>query len=78
MHPSGIRIGVPEVTRLGMKENEMQEIADFIKRVVIDKQDPNIISQEVSDFRTRFKKVHYTFDNSLGAYEYKSLVGISQ
>jgi len=78
MHPSGIRIGVPEVTRLGMKENEMQEIADFIKRVVIDKQDPNIISQEVFNFRIRFKKVHYTFDNSLGAYEYKSLVGISQ
>src|SRR5918998_178031 len=77
MHPSGIRIGVPEVTRLGMKENEMQEIADFIKRVVIDKQDPNIISEEVSNFRMRFKKVHYAFDNSLGAYEYKSLVGIS-
>src|ERR687892_346994 len=77
MHPNGIRIGVPEVTRLGMKENEMKEIADFIKRVVIDKQDPSRVAQDVSDFRIQFKKVHYAFDNSLGAYEYKSLVGIS-
>src|SRR6478609_4702585 len=39
MHPSGIRIGVPEVTRLGMKESEMKEIASFIKQIVIDKSD---------------------------------------
>jgi len=41
MHPSGVRIGVPETTRLGMKESEMKEIADFIKRVIVDKQDPH-------------------------------------
>jgi glycine hydroxymethyltransferase len=78
MHPSGIRIGVPEITRLGMKENEMKEIADFIKRVVIDKQDPSRVAQDVSNFRVQFKKVHYSFDNSVGAYEYKSLLGIPQ
>src|ERR687891_761068 len=78
MHPSGIRIGVSEITRLGMKESEMTEIASLIKRVVVDMQDPHIVSKDVIDFRMRFKKVHYTFDNSLGAYEYKSLVGISQ
>ena len=32
-HPSGVRIGVPEVTRLGMKEDEMQEIATFIRKL---------------------------------------------
>jgi glycine hydroxymethyltransferase len=53
----------------------MNEFADFIKRVVIDKQDPSRIGQEVSDFRIQFKKVHYAFDNSLGAYEYKNLMG---
>src|SRR3712207_9579013 len=40
MHPSGVRIGVPETTRLGMKESEMKEIANFIKCVVVDKQEP--------------------------------------
>jgi glycine hydroxymethyltransferase len=70
MHPSGIRIGVPEVTRLGMKESEMKVIASFIKRVVIDKVDPLRIAKEVSEFRNDFQKVHYAFDNQMSAYEY--------
>lgn len=74
MHPSGIRIGVPEVTRLGMKESEMNEIANFIKRTVIDGQDPSIIAKDVADFRKQFQKIHYAFDNTIGAYEYISLI----
>jgi glycine hydroxymethyltransferase len=74
LHPSGIRIGVPEVTRLGMKENEMDEIATFIKKIVIDKQDISKILQDVIEFRKRFQKVQYAFDNETSAYEYIQLV----
>jgi glycine hydroxymethyltransferase len=74
MHPSGVRIGVPETTRLGMKEGEMRDIAGFIKRVVVDKQDPLIVAKDVADFRKGFQQVHYAFDNTVGAYEYISLV----
>ena len=70
MHPSGIRIGVPEVTRLGMKESEMKEIASFIKQIVIDKSDPNKVASAVSKFREQFQKVHYAFENATDAYEY--------
>jgi glycine hydroxymethyltransferase len=70
MHPSGIRIGVPEVTRLGMKENEMKEIASFIKQVVIDKSDTKKVSSAVAEFREQFQKVQYAFENSTDAYEY--------
>ncbi|HEY7107827.1 MAG TPA: serine hydroxymethyltransferase [Nitrososphaeraceae archaeon] len=70
MHPSGVRIGVPEVTRLGMKESEMNVISSFIKRVVIDKVDPLQIAKEVSEFRKEFQKVHYAFDDQMSAYEY--------
>jgi glycine hydroxymethyltransferase len=70
MHPSGVRIGVPEVTRLGMKESEMREIASLIKRVVIDKIDPIKVAKDVTEFRKDFQKVHYAFDNSMSAYEY--------
>lgn len=70
MHPSGVRIGVPEVTRLGMKEGEMKEIASFIKQIVIDKSDPKQVARSVSRFREQFQKVQYAFENSTDAYEY--------
>jgi glycine hydroxymethyltransferase len=75
MHPSGVRIGVPETTRLGMKEGEMKEIANFIKRVVVDKQDPAMIANDVAEFRKQFQQVQYAFDNAVKAYEYISLTG---
>ena len=70
MHPSGVRIGVPEVTRLGMKESEMKEIASFIKQIVIDKSDPNKVGSAVSKFREQFQKLHYAFENATDAYKY--------
>jgi glycine hydroxymethyltransferase len=78
LHPSGIRIGVPEVTRLGMKENEMYEIAAFIKKIVIDKQDNGKVLQDVIEFRKNFQKVQYAFDNETAAYEHIQLVNKSK
>lgn len=75
MHPGGIRLGTSEITRLGMKENDMREIAAFIKRVVIGKEEPSKVSHDVADFRKDFQKVHYAFDNSIGAYDYIRVVG---
>lgn len=72
-HPGGIRLGVSEITRLGMKKDEMKQVAEFIKQVVIDKKDPKKILPKVRSFRKNFQKVHYCFDNKLGAYEYVKL-----
>jgi len=69
-HPGGIRLGVSEITRLGMKESEMVEIASFIKKVVMDKKNPTRVRSEIRSFRTEFQRVHYVFDDALGAYEY--------
>ena len=68
-HPSGIRLGVSEITRLGMKKNEMQEIASFIKQVIIEKKDPKKILTKVKALRKNYQKVKFCFDNKLGAYE---------
>jgi len=73
MHPGGIRLGTSEITRLGMKESEMKEIASLIKQVVVDKKDAGEIAGNVKEFKTDFKKTQYCFDNKLGAYEYVKL-----
>jgi len=72
-HPGGIRLGVAEITRLGMKESEMKEVAGFIKKVVVDKKDKKKIAADVKKFRKDFQKVHYCFENKLGGYEYVKL-----
>ena len=73
MHPGGIRLGSSEVTRLGMKESEMQEIASLIKQVVIDKKDAKEVAGRVMELRKNYQKTEYCFDNKLGAYEYVKL-----
>ena len=73
MHPGGIRLGTSEITRLGMKESEMKEIASLIKQVVVDKKDAVEVANRVKEFKTDFKKTQYCFDNKLGAYEYVKL-----
>ncbi len=72
-HPGGIRLGVSEITRLGMKKDQMQEIASYIKQIIVDKKDPKRLASKVKSFRKDFQKVHYCFDKKLGAYEYVKL-----
>ncbi len=60
-NPSGIRIGVQEMTRFGMKEQEMEAIADFIAKVLIEGKDPAEIRLKVVEFRKDFAKIHYGF-----------------
>jgi len=72
-HPGGIRLGVSEITRLGMKQDQMKEIALYMKEVIIDKMESKKILTKVKEFRKKYQKVHYCFDNKLGAYEYVKL-----
>ena len=62
-NPRGIRIGVQEMTRFGMKEEEMKQIAKFIKEIVLDKRDPEAVRPEVADFRKSYQKAQYCFEN---------------
>jgi glycine hydroxymethyltransferase len=68
--PGGIRMGTSEVTRLGMKESEMDEIAEFIKRVVVDGEPPEAVAKDVAEFRRDYQRVHYAFESAVEAYEY--------
>lgn len=64
--PSGIRMGTQELTRRGMKESEMDEVAEFIKKVAIDNEE---IKDDVTEFMKDFTNVHYAFKEDDG-YQY--------
>jgi glycine hydroxymethyltransferase len=57
--PAGIRIGVQEMTRMGMKEAEMDRIADLFKRCLIEKK---FVGDEVKEMRSHYQQVAYSFD----------------
>ena len=58
---SGVRLGVCEATRRGMKGEEMQRIALFIERVVVDDEDPNSVKGDVMKFVEEFQGIEYCF-----------------
>ena len=68
--PGGIRLGSSEVTRLGMKESEMQETANFIHRIIVNKETPENVKKDIIEFRSQFTKVHYAFETLSDAYKY--------
>ena len=53
-----------------MREPEMVEVADFVKRVVIDKEPVEKVRTDVVEFRKDFQKVHYCFEDTTEAYKY--------
>lgn len=57
--PAGVRIGVQEMTRVGMKAPEMERLADFFKKCLMDGKP---VADEVGEFRAGFQKVGYSFD----------------
>ncbi len=59
-----IRAGVQEVTRLGMKEGEMEYIAELMARALRGED----VRNEVRELSSGFNVVHYSFDSSLGSH----------
>ncbi len=68
-NPSGIRLGTQELTRLGMKEPEMEEVARLIKRIAIDREESEKVKKDVVHLKTQYQTVQYCFDGD-GAYEF--------
>ncbi|MGB9726246.1 MAG: serine hydroxymethyltransferase [Fervidicoccaceae archaeon] len=60
-NPSGIRLGVQEMTRYGMGKGEMFEIANLMKRALIDKEDPEKIAEDVKELRKSFMERKYGY-----------------
>jgi len=63
--PSGIRLGVQELTRTGMKEPEMIEIASLMRRLLIEEEPATKVRNDVMALKEEFQNVHYSFDGGL-------------
>lgn len=62
LRPSGLRIGTPEITRLGMADEDMKKVASFIYRALILKENPEIIKRDVKKYMKKFQKIRYCFN----------------
>lgn len=56
---NGLRIGTPEVARLGMKPEHMPDLARLIARTLTGNEPANTLAGEVRAFRQQFTGLHY-------------------
>ena len=71
-NPSGIRIGVQELTRLGMKEGEMEEIAELMFKILSDKITVDKAREKVRELKMKFNTIKYTFEEH-NAYDFPEI-----
>lgn len=56
-----VRIGTPEITRRGFRENDMENIAIFFKRLLIDKESIEEVRKDVKNYARNFSGIDFSF-----------------
>ena len=56
---NGLRFGTPEIVRWGMTERDMPELAALIARALRSNADSEALAAEVTNFRQRFRQLHF-------------------
>ena len=62
MTPSGLRLGVQELTRVGMGHDEMEEVARLYARVLIHGEDPATVKNDVKLLKANHQIIRYCFN----------------
>lgn len=57
LNPGGLRLGVQEMTRLGLKEAQFKQVAEFFKMALIQKKNKKDVARKVALFRKKFKTI---------------------
>lgn len=69
LSPSGLRLGVQELTRVGMGKDEMLDVARFYARVLLENEDPSNVKDDVRDFKSDYHVIRYCFnEDNLSGY----------
>lgn len=75
MRPSGLRLGVQELTRVGMDRDAMDQVAEFYHRVLHKEESPAKVKADIAEFRTNYQVVKYCFnEEGHGGYKWHDLV----
>ncbi|MGC2204952.1 MAG: serine hydroxymethyltransferase [Thermoplasmata archaeon] len=74
-HPGGVRLGTPEVTRVGMREKEMERIAELFDDLLHRGRAPTEVRAAAAELKSGFTTVRYCFGAGEAAYRYYDLVG---
>jgi glycine hydroxymethyltransferase len=74
-HPSGVRLGTPELTRVGMKEPEMERVADLFDALLHKGRSIEEVRASAAELKRDFTTVQYCFGAGEAAYRYYDLVG---
>jgi glycine hydroxymethyltransferase len=56
----GIRLGTNEMTRRGMREKDMNDVAEIIAKVIHGQETPNVTKRKAIALARKFRQVHYT------------------
>ena len=68
MSPSGLRLGVQELTRVGMGTDEMTDVARFYARVLLEQEDPSKVKADVREFKSNYQIIRYCFNGKACSY----------
>ena len=62
LSPSGLRLGVQELTRVGFTNEDMQEVAQFYARVLLKEEDTKRVRQDVQALKDQHQTIRYCFN----------------
>ena len=60
---NGLRLGTPEVARLGMRSDDMPTLAGFVASALTADGDASSLAAGVREWRQQFTDIHFTTDN---------------
>ena len=74
-HPGGVRLGTPELTRVGMREKEMGQVAELFEDLLHRGKSEAEVRSEAAELKRGFTTLKFCFGAGEAAYRYYDLVG---
>ena len=62
LSPSGLRLGVQELTRVGFTNEDMQDVAKFYARVLLKEEDTKRVRHDVQALKDERQTIRYCFN----------------